>query len=750
MRSILWRSILAALAFCACVVAPAKAEDAILVLDASGSMWGQIEGRSKVEIARDVMGSLLDDLPAERRLGLMAYGHHRRGDCSDIELIAPVGADREQIRSTVNRLNALGMTPISESVRRAAEELRYTEQKATVILVSDGEETCSADPCEVGAALEAAGVDFTAHVIGFDITDEKAKADLQCLADTTGGRFVLASNADELSAALEETVIEEPAPAPVDVRPARLTLQATELEDGPVVEAGLAWTVTKAGDGASIYMSPAEGEGVVETEIEPGIYDVAVVRGADGQQAQGRALIEPEENETLTLVLNPVFEATLSVEPEASAPAGSEVMVTWTGPDRQGDWIGTAAPDFNARAYIDYVYTRDGSPLAIRLPAEPGDYEIRYVLNNPTTVLAAIPITATPVEATLEAAPSAAAESQMAVTWTGPDYPGDWIGTAEVGSSDASYITYSYTRDGSPLEVQAPSEPGTYELRYVLGQGDAVLTRITFEVTANQASVSAPEAAPAGSQVQVTWSGPNYGPDYIATAEVGSDDAAYLTYEYTRAGSPLSITLPDAPKAYEIRYVLGDSRTVLARTTIEATAVTASFEIPETAPAGATIAIPWDGPGYNGDYLAIVEPGSDDSAYINYATLRAGQPAEIRLPDQPGDYEIRYVLNQSRTVIARAAVTLTPVEATLEGPESATTGSEITVSWTGPAYNGDYLAIAEAGSADSAYITYATVRAGDPSAEIRVPDAAGSYEIRYVLNQSRTALARIPLEVKAP
>ena len=70
-------------------------------------LGGLLGGVSKVEIARDVVGGLLDDAPLERRLGLMAYGHHRRGDCNDIELVQPVGAERSSIRDTVNALNAI-------------------------------------------------------------------------------------------------------------------------------------------------------------------------------------------------------------------------------------------------------------------------------------------------------------------------------------------------------------------------------------------------------------------------------------------------------------------------------------------------------------------------------------------------------------------------------------------------------------------------------------------------------------------
>ena len=141
----------------------------MLVLDASGSMWGQIDGKPKIAIAREAVAEMLDGWNGGD-LGLMAYGHRRKGDCGDIEVLQTIGPNTAAgIRRQVNALNPKGMTPISASVRQAAEQLRFTEQKATVILVSDGEETCNADPCELGKELETAGVDFTAHVVGFDI-----------------------------------------------------------------------------------------------------------------------------------------------------------------------------------------------------------------------------------------------------------------------------------------------------------------------------------------------------------------------------------------------------------------------------------------------------------------------------------------------------------------------------------------------------------------------------------------------------
>ena len=193
----------------------ARAEGrSIIVLDASGSMWGQIDGRPKLEIARAALAKVLDDLPAGSEVGLMAYGHREKGSCEDIELLVPPGPGTgPAIAEAANALQFKGKTPLSAAVRMAAAELRSTEEKATVILITDGIETCQADPCALGAELEASGVDFTAHVVGFGLSADEG-AQVACLAKATGGLYLQASGLQSLSDALVEVVLEDPASPP--------------------------------------------------------------------------------------------------------------------------------------------------------------------------------------------------------------------------------------------------------------------------------------------------------------------------------------------------------------------------------------------------------------------------------------------------------------------------------------------------------------------------------------------------------
>ena len=113
------------------------ADRVAIVFDGSGSMWGQIEGRTKIEIARDAMSGVLGNLPGDLELGLFAYGHREKGNCSDIELIVPPGAGTAAaIRQATDGITPKGKTPLSAAVRKAAETLRFTEDKATVVLVT--------------------------------------------------------------------------------------------------------------------------------------------------------------------------------------------------------------------------------------------------------------------------------------------------------------------------------------------------------------------------------------------------------------------------------------------------------------------------------------------------------------------------------------------------------------------------------------------------------------------------------------
>lgn len=183
-------------------------DSAIVVFDGSGSMKKKMDGKPKFEIAQEVMGNLVKDWNEDIKLGLMVYGHRSKA-CDDIEMVIPIGTvNPDQFTDAIKKIQPKGETPIAESLKQAAEKLNYIESPTTVILISDGEESCHADPCAMAKELEKNGINFTAHVIGFDVSgtkQEKAQEQLKCVAKETGGKFFEAKDSEELKTALAET-----------------------------------------------------------------------------------------------------------------------------------------------------------------------------------------------------------------------------------------------------------------------------------------------------------------------------------------------------------------------------------------------------------------------------------------------------------------------------------------------------------------------------------------------------------------
>ena len=980
----------------------------ILVLDGSGSMWGQIDGVNKIVIARNVIADLLEDMADEVSLGLTVYGHRERGNCADIQtLVEPAPFTQDRILEAVNAINPRGRTPMADAVVAAAQSLRHTEEPATVILVSDGIENCNPDPCVIAAELEASGVAFTAHVIGFDVAEEaEALAQMQCIADNTGGSFLTADNAAELSQALQQvvqapvpvltriealvtpqmtpptraitwtlldgtgvpistgvqgvaiqaellpgnyvaqaaraepegsvtyqtsfTVVEQPGapvvvsmPAIVETSP--ITFSARVEPDMSVPASQLNWTLYSAENavlfgplaapGGSVALLPGDYRLEVErvstgtrhearftveantpqdvivplpallvdisfvarigdvggvTITDPVIWEVTPLdpapeiamtnpatlplgRGAyrvtaywtvqEQEQSvdfvvvdQPREIVvvfdEPIPQASLTTVSQGIAGSTIEVgwtgpgsdrdwigfyQPEnrsnhaheaatrvrviegnpvdlrlpplpgtyelryvrgdrlvlatatvqvlpvdatievANGTAGGAADVAWTGPDYQDDWIGFYDPE-NTENHAHQAYTRvrtsEGNPAQLRYPAEPGTYEVRYVMGLGRTVIARQIVEVTEVGATLVTAPTGTAGALAEVGWTGPGYPGDWIGFLDPSNTE-NHTFHAATRvnveEGNPLELRYPAEPGTYELRYVQAQGRQVLARMTVEVTEVSATLTTAPTGTVGEIAEVGWTGPGYPGDWIGFLEPSNDENHTfhaLSRVQADTGNPVRLEYPSTPGTYELRYIQAQGRQVLASVTVTVGEAQSGLTLPATAVAGSTIEVGWVGPNAEGDYIGIGRAGSEGSdQWENWTRTSEGNPLRLVVPTEPGTYEVQYFLNQDRVSLTSARIEVTAVEATLTAPSTATAGSLIEIGWTGPNYDRDYIGIGRVGADGSgAWENWTRTSEGNPL-QLLVPVQPGEYTISYFLNQDRSVIASVPITV---
>ena len=182
-----------------------------IVLDASNSMWGRMQDRTKLEVARQALEALVPSLPPDLRIGLRAYGHRHRHElrkCEDSELLVPLGpGSQERIREAIAGLQPRGQTPLAHSLREVARDFEGLRGERAVVLVTDGIESCGGDPVAAARDLQGDGA-LPVHVIGFGLSNhaDEDTASLRAIAETSGGRFLTARNARELRDALAGTV----------------------------------------------------------------------------------------------------------------------------------------------------------------------------------------------------------------------------------------------------------------------------------------------------------------------------------------------------------------------------------------------------------------------------------------------------------------------------------------------------------------------------------------------------------------
>ncbi|SHO48613.1 vWA domain-containing protein [Desulfopila aestuarii] len=719
----------------------------MLILDSSGSMWGQIDGKAKIEIAREALGEIIDTIPAEYETGLMAYGHRRKGDCQDIETLVDFGPHSPAaMKKRIAEISPKGKTPLSASVQMAAKTLRSTEEKATVILLTDGLETCDADPCQVAADLARSGVDFTVHVVGFDLS-EGDQGRLRCLADKTGGLFVAAGDAKALKTALATTVEKVKAPPPPVVeKPGTATL------NGPAqVTVGETFSVNWQGPNSRNdficlasrdqkkqdccdYIYTEQGNPVqLAAKCEAGDYELRYIHGYSD------TIISREDIA--------VVPAQVELQIPAAVKAATPVEVTWRGPGYPTDYISIAEGDQPGHSYLNYTYTSTGSPLKVQAPSIPGTYEVRYVLGQGDTMLARKSLTVEPVTATVTAPQTVDAAASFTTQWQGPNNDRDYISIAVPAEDGSNYATYAYTSNGNPVTLTAPSAPGTYEVRYVLGQDDVILARQSLEVKGAGAQIEVPATVNIASGFNVQWQGPNNERDYISIASPGDAGSTYLTYSYTNTGNPVKLVAPSAPGTYEVRYILGQDDVILSRQPLEVKDVGAQIQTAASIPAGNTIEVNWQGPNNDGDYISLARADQGSADYLYYQYTTAGSPVTLKLPVIPGNYEVRYILGQDNRLLAKQVVELTPITAGVQGPASAPAGTEIEVSWQGPNAEMDYISIARPGEDGSSYAQYEYTNAGNP-VKVMTPEEPGEYEIRYIFGDGDTIMARTGLKIE--
>jgi hypothetical protein len=184
-----------------------------IILDGSGSMKTAMGKKSRWQTALDVLDQVVSELPDTFNVGLRIYGHREASTspktCTDSQLVVPVRRlNRTAIAAAAKRAAPRGETPLVYSVLQAPGDLKAIGG-GTVILITDGEESCKGDPVRAADELKASGVDVRLNIVGFALGGKTVQKTLTSFAESTGGRFYTAQSGATLAQALIVATIDK-------------------------------------------------------------------------------------------------------------------------------------------------------------------------------------------------------------------------------------------------------------------------------------------------------------------------------------------------------------------------------------------------------------------------------------------------------------------------------------------------------------------------------------------------------------
>ncbi|MEX2624778.1 MAG: hypothetical protein WD651_13750 [Acidimicrobiia bacterium] len=203
------------------------------------------------------------------------------------------------------------------------------------------------------------------------------------LAPTTTGEYEVRYVDGESSATVHQVTVTV-LPFVVTLTPPETVEGGSEFEvafsgpDGPGDYVTVVPVGSPEGFYESFFYTEPGSPGILVAPVVVDTYEVRYVTG------QGETLGSAEISVTAFVV---------TLEAPGEVDAGASFEITWTGPDGPSDYITIAPAGSVVGTYLDYKYVNGGSPLTLTAPADPGDYEIRYVSERvPDLIFEAIPL----------------------------------------------------------------------------------------------------------------------------------------------------------------------------------------------------------------------------------------------------------------------------------------------------------------------------------------------------------------------
>ncbi|TGN20509.1 VWA domain-containing protein [Leptospira idonii] len=165
-------------------------------------MTEKLNGRTRMEIAKEQMTQVLSGLPKDSEVGFVAYGNRIAG-CNSARLYHPI--QRGGASAVIGKLYGVvpaGSTPIANTLEIVGEYILSENKETDIIFISDGVESCEGDPLAVLHALKTRGKKFNLQIMGIAI-DSKGEEDFAKLAAIGNGKYYPVKDKEDMELAFQ-------------------------------------------------------------------------------------------------------------------------------------------------------------------------------------------------------------------------------------------------------------------------------------------------------------------------------------------------------------------------------------------------------------------------------------------------------------------------------------------------------------------------------------------------------------------
>lgn len=162
------------------------------------------QGASRLDVAKEAIKTTVQNMPSDVDVGLVVFGKCQGADSHKFFS----ASDRPTLFGVVDGIRAQDGTPLARGLERAANMMDATDIAGTIVLLTDGRDSCDGDPCAAARALKAKKPMLKVNVI-----DASGSGAARCIAEATGGQVFTPSGAKDMMMAVQRGTEQPPVSA---------------------------------------------------------------------------------------------------------------------------------------------------------------------------------------------------------------------------------------------------------------------------------------------------------------------------------------------------------------------------------------------------------------------------------------------------------------------------------------------------------------------------------------------------------